>query len=180
MRSRVTHCKTGERTLKSQVDLLLTSLCFPCFKSLDKCPDGWKGFQDSCYYVPDGGMRVSLSEAEEICKRVDAQVLVINSAEENRFVANLMRDQDYRVVWLGMRKSSGYLGTWKQLNGEEVTFNMLREITSSNIGHRPFNRYGSSFDMRDMCVVIYGSRWLLVGCSDRGAAVAMCKRRMVI
>lgn len=97
-------------------------------------------------------------------------MLVINSAEENRFVANLLRDQGYSAAWLGTRRNSGYYGTWKQLDGEEVTFNMLRERESLI----PVGR----FDRDDSCVMIYGGQWYSVGCSDGGPAATMCKRRI--
>lgn len=74
------------------------------------------------------------------------------------------------AAWLGTRRNSGYYGTWKQLDGEEVTFNMLRERESLI----PVGR----FDRDDSCVMIYGGQWYSVGCSDGGPAATMCKRRI--
>lgn len=114
-------------------------------KFTDKCPDGWKDFEDSCYLHVK--TRKSFRAAEEDCKRKDSSILVINSKEEERFIKNdvvgkLPKDTK---VWLGLRLTftdiADFYGrrevVWKSLyNNEEVTYNNMDTSFDHVLGQR--------------------------------------------
>ena len=103
-------------------------------KFTDKCPNGWKDFEDSCYLHVK--TTKSFKAAEEDCRRKDSSILVINSKEEERFIKNDVvgkLPKDTRV-WLGLRLTftdiadfyGGRKVVWKLLDSnEEVTYNNM-------------------------------------------------------
>ena len=82
------------------------------------------------------------------------------SAEENRFVANVLSDKNYDGVWLGIEKRFGRYSTWEQLNGEEVTFNMRSE--------REMQYLASRMPRNDWCMeMVLDGNWYVIDCFKR-------------
>ena len=129
---------------------------FRLSKFSDKCPDGWKIFEDSCYFYHDTS--IDLMDARRFCKEQDSQVLVINSEEENRFIANSFGGEP---VWLGMWLDKSSM-TWKLLNEEEATFNKVLDIGRYNGYDDGYYYYGN------MCVLYDRSHesWKAEDCSN--------------
>jgi len=145
-------------------------------KFTDKCPDGWKDFEDSCYLLVKTPK--SFRAAEEDCKRKNSSILVINSKEEERFIKNnvvgkLPKDTK---VWLGLRLTFtdiDYYGrrkvVWKLLDSnEEVTYNNMDTSFDNVLGQRAY--------AADFCATMINDErlWLLAYCSYEETVV--CER----
>ena len=93
---------------------------------------------------------------------------MINSREENEFVAGLTQD----VVWLGMQmKTRSMDASWELLDGKEPSFNKISDFDTE---HFMGSYYYSS--LNTICAVAVEGQWIPIDCSrDHGVNVA-CKR----
>ncbi|XP_007441702.1 asialoglycoprotein receptor 1-like [Python bivittatus] len=73
------------------------------------CPKGWDAFRKSCYWESRVGKPWQEAKAE--CESRDAHLVIINSYEEQQFVAVRVRPQ---YMWIGLTDSSG---SWKWVDG---------------------------------------------------------------
>lgn len=137
-------------------------------KLSDKCPDDWKEFEDSCYFQEPE--KVFFSEAKRLCKNRDAQVVTINSEEENQFVARWLSEVG-KYGWLGMTRDETRDDTWMLLNGEEASFNKLSEWEYEDAVDT-FDRY----DTYKMCMVLTPGRWIPVSCDSLYKPAVICER----
>lgn len=145
-------------------------------KLLDNCPDDWDEFQDSCYKYHEE-LEVTFTEAVTICKELNADVLVINSKEEDQFIKGLIAEHDY--VWLGMKMSGDLDGSWEVLNGEEPSYNRISyRDTSYFMSNHGYGSYPGGYHntprFGSICAVFVSDRWVPILCSDK--ASVMCKR----
>lgn len=128
----------------------------------DECPDGWTEFDGFCYNYDEEREVHSLTEAVSVCEKLDADVLVINSREENEFVKDLVPS-----AWLGMRYSYRERGyrEWKLLDGKDPLFNLVESWPISGYYHG------------DICVIVSRDErvWELTRCNF-GVAPAVCKQ----
>ena len=75
-----------------------------CSPSWD-CPEGWLRRGDKCYWIKYGG--VTFQQAKDDCQSKDAEIMAINSIEENNWIVSVFKDirwkgQYYwRNYWLG-------------------------------------------------------------------------------
>lgn len=103
-----------------------------------------------------------------VCEKLDADVLVINSREENEFVKDLVPS-----AWLGMRYSYTERGyrEWKLLDGKDPLFNLAESWLISDY----YGRYRGNHD--DICVIVSRDErvWESTPCYF-GVAPAVCKR----
>lgn len=103
-----------------------------------------------------------------MCQEMKAELLVVNSKEENGFIEGQIGNQDF--VWLGMILHSGLNPSWKLFNGKEPTFNLLDNY---------MGRYSSHSSRRvDYCALLMRKRgWYPVECERSYLeGVAVCKR----
>ncbi|CAI5791534.1 C-type lectin domain-containing protein [Podarcis lilfordi] len=77
------------------------------------CPIGWDIFRKSCYWESRLGR--PWEEAKADCEARDAHLVIINSYEEQRFVAVRVRPQ---YTWIGLSDASG---SWKWVDGTPYT-----------------------------------------------------------
>ena len=78
------------------------------------CPDGWVEFESLCYfYINKGGMR--MSQGQEECQQLGANLPVIKSATENQFLLSFVEGEP----WLGMEASNGN-NDFKWVDGTSV------------------------------------------------------------
>ncbi|KAK2547218.1 C-type lectin domain family 4 member M, partial [Acropora cervicornis] len=70
------------------------------------CPEHWAVFNNSCYYLIDGGSS-KLSDVKKKCKQMSAKLPIIKSKAENTFIVDLMSKQNVAWVWLGMMRKQG-------------------------------------------------------------------------
>ena len=78
------------------------------FKSfLDPCGDVWTKFEEYCYHV--NAAKLTEGEAQQYCdKEMDANLVKINSQEENNFVLDLVNKHapSAATVWIGLKWES--------------------------------------------------------------------------
>ena len=165
---------------------------FYFLKLSDKCPDGWDEYEDLCYKF-DLRTKAYFGEAERSCRSLNADILVINSWEENEFIKkNIDQHLDYGdTVWLGMKLSRS-LGevAWKLLNGHDPSFNLMSDrFTQYFAQHRMSSFRGGSFGgprfhpgsrfagVNNYCATLMNGRsaWLGVDCNG-ARAYTVCKR----
>lgn len=140
---------------------------FSICKLSDYCPDGWKEFEGFCYKF-DLEKQFSFSEAVKTCKQMKAELLVVNSIEENRFIKGQLTSDKY-YVWLGITLRPGLYASWELLNGKEATFELIQE---SDIDvYKQHQSYGD----RLCAILARDDHWFQVNCV-RVYANTVCKR----
>ncbi|XP_050992891.1 CD209 antigen-like protein C [Labeo rohita] len=64
------------------------------------CPEEWKHFNGSCYYVSE--FRRSWSDSQSYCKRQGGHLAIILTAEEQTFIWNLLPRGYWNAYWFGI------------------------------------------------------------------------------
>uniref|UniRef100_A0A8B9H637 C-type lectin domain-containing protein n=1 Tax=Astyanax mexicanus TaxID=7994 RepID=A0A8B9H637_ASTMX len=77
------------------------------------CPPGWKKFMSSCYYISINMQTWDQSRMD--CRGKGADLVIINSEEEQTFVSGLARN-----FWIGLRDQY-HQGQWKWVDGSSLT-----------------------------------------------------------
>ncbi|XP_043988841.1 CD209 antigen-like protein C [Gambusia affinis] len=90
------------------------------------CPAGWTRFYGSCYLVYGCG---SWDAAREYCVKKNAHLVVINSTEEQNFVASSTEDS----VWIGLNDKQTE-GTWVWVDGSSPALTFWVENQPDNGG----------------------------------------------
>uniref|UniRef100_A0A3B3H7A8 C-type lectin domain-containing protein n=1 Tax=Oryzias latipes TaxID=8090 RepID=A0A3B3H7A8_ORYLA len=86
------------------------------FQNVDRktrCPKKWIGFGSSCYFLSEESK--TWDEAREFCRARGADLVVINTEEENEFISALKKQQ----VWIGLTDRD-LEGTWKSVDGSSL------------------------------------------------------------
>ncbi|XP_045070730.1 C-type lectin domain family 4 member E-like, partial [Coregonus clupeaformis] len=103
------------------------------------CFDGWRKFVCSCYFLSTE--EKTWEESRQDCLKRGADLVIINSREEQEFVFNLSNG-----VWIGLTESVTE-GTWRWVDGTPLT-------TPRYWGAgQPDN--GGQFSGQEDCVEIY-------------------------
>ncbi|XP_058963088.2 lithostathine-like [Pocillopora verrucosa] len=68
------------------------------------CPNGWTRFNNYCYLVSTTST-YSWSQAQAHCRSLSADLVKINSAEENEFILSLVRKlaPSLKQIWIGLK-----------------------------------------------------------------------------
>ncbi|KAM8767288.1 CD209 antigen-like protein C isoform 5-T6 [Acanthopagrus schlegelii] len=83
-----------------------------------RCPDGWTRFGCSCYFRSNE-MR-TWSQSRTDCQNKGADLVVINSEDENKFVSGL--NNMYGQFWIGLKtESTEWSYEWKWVDGSPLT-----------------------------------------------------------
>ncbi|KFP98348.1 C-type lectin domain family 4 member E, partial [Leptosomus discolor] len=75
------------------------------------CPEGWRCFQEKCYYLSTD--RMSWFESEQNCTGMGSHLVVINSKEEQEFLFNLAKG-----VFTNAYETKYYIGLTAYKNGQ--------------------------------------------------------------
>ncbi|XP_014405288.1 PREDICTED: C-type lectin domain family 10 member A-like [Myotis brandtii] len=75
------------------------------------CPIGWLEYEGSCYWFSRSGL--TWPQAEKYCQLENAHLVVINSREEQRFIA---QHSSPFHTWIGLAESDG---SWKWVDGTD-------------------------------------------------------------
>ncbi|XP_023601964.1 C-type lectin domain family 10 member A-like isoform X2 [Myotis lucifugus] len=75
------------------------------------CPMGWLEYEGSCYWFSRS--RLTWPQAEKYCQLRNAHLVVINSREEQRFIA---QHSSPFHTWIGLTESDG---SWKWVDGTD-------------------------------------------------------------
>ncbi|XP_067876901.1 CD209 antigen-like [Heterodontus francisci] len=79
-----------------------------------QCPDQWKLFQKNCYYLSSNTN--NWAGAQRSCASMDANLVVINKAEEQAFIETLIAKRS----WIGLSDSISE-GDWRWVDGTDYT-----------------------------------------------------------
>ncbi|KAL4630830.1 C-type lectin domain family 4 member E-like [Arapaima gigas] len=77
------------------------------------CPLGWTKFISKCYFI--SSETISWAEGQEYCRQRGANLVIINSKEEQEFISNLKNN-----YWIGLSDRDKE-GTWKWVDGSTLT-----------------------------------------------------------
>ncbi|XP_045072858.1 C-type lectin domain family 4 member E-like [Coregonus clupeaformis] len=85
------------------------------WKIKGSCPEGWRRFGSSCYYLSTE--RKYWTESRQDCLERGADLVIINSEEEQAFINGF---ESVSYVWIGLTHSVTE-GTWKWVDGTPLT-----------------------------------------------------------
>ncbi|XP_054851175.1 asialoglycoprotein receptor 1-like [Eublepharis macularius] len=111
------------------------------------CPPGWVSFRSNCYWDSKAGK--SWENAKKDCEDKDSHLLIVNSYEEQLFVAQRVRPT---FTWIGLTDASG---SWKWVDGTPYTVRQedWRE-------EQPDNWYGHGLGGGEDCAHMHDDgRW---------------------
>ena len=81
-------------------------MCFHFF-AFSGCPAGWVRHEKSCYYIDDTPTQ-AWSAARAACKGLGVDLPIIRSAEENKFIGDLVFKQatlTWGGAWIGIQRN---------------------------------------------------------------------------
>ncbi|XP_038071510.1 perlucin-like protein [Patiria miniata] len=91
------------------IKLAILTVIIGCLGVNAVCKPGWKEHGSSCYKYTDN--RTDWENANTYCQGLGGMLLVIESEEENEFIAEEMRNSGMPRAWLGCNDIS-MEGTW--------------------------------------------------------------------
>ncbi|XP_070771074.1 CD209 antigen-like protein C [Enoplosus armatus] len=94
------------------------------------CPAGWRRFSRACYLLSDESG--SWDKGREDCRDRGADLVVINSPEEQTFLFGLTK----KDAWMGLNDRDEE-GTWKWIDGTPLTLTCWVEPQPDNGGGDP-------------------------------------------
>uniref|UniRef100_A0A803YH06 C-type lectin domain-containing protein n=1 Tax=Meleagris gallopavo TaxID=9103 RepID=A0A803YH06_MELGA len=115
-------------------------LVFPIEMFCTRCPAGWQQFAKTCYYFSTE--QKSWIEARAACSMLGAQLAIVNSELENKFLANHI--MEIRAFWLGLSDMQKE-GDWEWLDGQSLSISMEKEHRKKVLWHLKVQRGGKGF-----------------------------------
>uniref|UniRef100_A0A7N5ZS44 C-type lectin domain-containing protein n=1 Tax=Anabas testudineus TaxID=64144 RepID=A0A7N5ZS44_ANATE len=151
--------KTGLTEMTEERDQLKTRLTEMTeernkLKTETTCPDGWTKSCSSCYFFStESG---SWTTGREDCRTRGADLVVIDSAEEQTFLSTFINTRS----WIGLNDTDNE-GTWKWVDGTPLTVTYWAPTQPDNWDE--YTHFGED------CVEILGGRsseWNDISCED--------------
>ncbi|XP_074917268.1 uncharacterized protein LOC142045975 [Chelonoidis abingdonii] len=96
-----------------------------------KCPPGWQRFEKSCYFFSTSTK--SWPDAKQFCADQRSGLVIVNTAEEQRFLSNHITESN--VYWLGLSDSAKE-GEWRWLDGSLLSVRFWGTGEPNNVGHQ--------------------------------------------
>lgn len=121
------------------------------------CPNEFRKFGDSCYYLSSGSQRLNFDEAKLFCSNVSSHMLIINDNEEQQFVRNAIAGRGY--FWLGLTDREEE-NVWKWVDGTLPVFKKWKPGQPDNWTHG--HEQGE-----DCAGLIHNANWNDFYCTDR-------------
>ncbi|XP_071583167.1 CD209 antigen-like protein C isoform X5 [Heliangelus exortis] len=115
------------------------------------CPGGWRQFLKTCYFF-SGDTKPWLG-AKEFCDSYNAHLAVVETEQEDKFLATHILEQ--REFWLGLSDIHSE-GDWHWVNGRPLTFSLWKKGEPNNVGAQG-----------EDCATIYSSGyWNDISCTS--------------
>ncbi|XP_028713213.1 CD209 antigen-like protein A isoform X1 [Peromyscus leucopus] len=121
-----------EQSSQEKVYQELTQLKAGVDRLCRRCPWDWTSFQESCYFFSVS--QKTWNDSATACQNVGAQLVVIKSDEEQKFLQQTSKKRGY--TWMGlidMHKES----TWHWVDGSPLTLSFMKywnEGEPNNVG----------------------------------------------
>uniref|UniRef100_A0A663E7H7 C-type lectin domain-containing protein n=1 Tax=Aquila chrysaetos chrysaetos TaxID=223781 RepID=A0A663E7H7_AQUCH len=124
-----------------------------------RCPAGWQQFAKTCYFF--SSTTKPWLAAKDFCTNFNSHLAIVNTEQENKFLANHI--MDHRVFWLGLTDMHTE-GNWKWVDGSILSLSFWNSGEPNNVGHQG-----------EDCATIYSSgHWNDATCSN--AEPWVCER----
>ncbi|NWZ60463.1 CL17A protein, partial [Haliaeetus albicilla] len=124
-----------------------------------RCPAGWQQFDKTCYFF--SSTTKPWLAAKEFCANFSSHLAIVNTEQENKFLANHIMDN--RVFWLGLTDMHTE-GNWQWVDGRILSLSFWNSGEPNNVGHQG-----------EDCATIYSSgHWNDATCSN--AETWVCER----
>ncbi|KAE8289164.1 CD209 antigen-like protein C DC-SIGN-related protein 2 [Larimichthys crocea] len=107
-----------------------------CPKKVCKpCKDGWLLFQSKCYLFHEPYYWKNWEESRKECKGMNADLVVIESQEEQHFINNHTKEGSYadNGYWIGL-SNKDVTNTWMWVNGSNLTVTYWKTEEAGNRG----------------------------------------------
>ncbi|XP_025911325.1 C-type lectin domain family 17, member A-like isoform X2 [Apteryx rowi] len=142
--------KREQSTMRVQLDDVLKEMHNVSETICTRCPAGWQQFLRTCYFLST--VRKTWQDAKLFCGSYGSHLAIINSEQENKFLANQIMDRQF---WLGLTDMHKE-GDWQWVDGSPLSLKFWNAGEPNNVGHEG-----------EDCATLYGSgRWNDITCFD--------------
>ncbi|XP_074990248.1 C-type lectin domain family 4 member G-like [Calonectris borealis] len=124
-----------------------------------RCPAGWQQFAKTCYFFSTTTKH--WLAAKDSCADFNAHLAVVDTEQENKFLANHIMEN--RVFWLGLTDTHKE-GDWQWVDGRSLSLSFWNKGEPNNVGHQG----------EDCATIFSNGRWNDIVCSDAKAWI--CER----
>ncbi|NXF55481.1 CL17A protein, partial [Oceanites oceanicus] len=124
-----------------------------------RCPAGWMQFAKTCYFFSTTTKH--WLAAKDYCADFNAHLAVVNTEQENKFLANHIMDN--RVFWLGLTDTHKE-DNWQWVDGHSLSLSFWNSGEPNNVGQ----------DGEDCATIYPNGRWNDVSCANAEAWI--CER----
>ncbi|XP_067048328.1 brevican core protein-like isoform X2 [Acropora muricata] len=101
---------------------------------VDTCPAGFLIHGKSCYYVANTSSASTWNKSRIFCQNLGADLAVIKSEEENKFVSDLLRNTSGQNGWIGLHRKADKKLYWLDNRPIEKNFQKWKMGEPKNIG----------------------------------------------
>ncbi|XP_036965817.1 CD209 antigen-like protein E [Acanthopagrus latus] len=133
IRDNLTECLQASNTtfpcLTENGDLLKDRITETTKEPRCSCPEGWKMFHCACFFL--SGESGNWDKGRDDCIDRGADLVVINSAEEQTFLSNFTKEKT--MAWIGMTDRVKE-GAWTWIDRTPVTFQYWKTSQPDNGG----------------------------------------------
>ncbi|NXN38256.1 CLC4G protein, partial [Rhinoptilus africanus] len=124
-----------------------------------RCPAGWEQFDKTCYFFSSA--TVHWLAAKEHCAHFSAQLAMVDTEQENKFLANHIMEN--RVFWLGLTDMHQE-SNWQWVDGRSLTLTFWKSGEPNDAGHGG----------EDCATILSNGYWNDIPCSSPRAWI--CER----
>ncbi|XP_046542132.1 CD209 antigen [Equus quagga] len=114
--SKVPRSQGLEPSKQEEIQQILTQLKAGIALLCHPCPWGWRSFQGNCYFFSNS--QLNWHDSVTACEEVEAQLVVIESAEEQNFL-QVQASRFNRLTWMGLSDLK-HEGTWHWVDGSPL------------------------------------------------------------
>lgn len=151
----------------------VNSLSARCKVTVTACPKGWASRGKSCYLVID--IRVSKwSDARRTCQNLGGDLAVIKSADENKFIFDLVKKQKTVTTygaWLGLNRKADNKFYWVDGTPEAGQYSAWARGEPNSVSEKCGHMYGTTSRQGKWndagCQFSYSSRTPVVLCQKK-------------